>query len=156
MKAVIDIRKPLAGNDLLLEMALAVKEDHDKHHYVGNQLGSYSLTISHCTTHRSVCVNIWQHGKHVICCPNIPNTRSFSLHYGLVYDHQYGRVGFLDITNNCLIQVLDRVDSTSVLWPMFGVYYSYYSTVNMSLVVGNEISMSEGKKVLIAKSLVSF
>ncbi|XP_071085546.1 paramyosin-like isoform X1 [Haliotis cracherodii] len=152
----VSLDKPLAGNNLILEVGMCREEQRDVHHCISGEPSSCSMAVAHCTTHGGICRDTWKEGKHVLCLPDtLPNTAgsSHTLHYGVVYDDARKKIVFIDVKENKVMSTLDNVDSSQPLWPMFGVYNPEFVTVSMTLVVGSDINMREEKKALIVKAL---
>ncbi|XP_046567793.1 uncharacterized protein LOC124276175 [Haliotis rubra] len=121
----VSVDKPLSENWLILEVGVCREEQRDVHHCIGGRPYSYSMTVSHCTTHGGICRRIWKEGKYVLHLPDtLPNTAgaSHTLHYGVVYDDARKKIVFIDVKEKKVMSTLDNVDCSEPLWPMFGVY----------------------------------
>ncbi|XP_048247471.1 uncharacterized protein LOC125377578 [Haliotis rufescens] len=152
----VSLHKPLTEEALILEVCVCREEQRDVSHCINPQPSSYSLDVAYCTSHGGICRKAWKEEKRVLCLPDIlPNTAgaSHTLHYGVVYDDVRKKIVFIDVKENKVMSTLDNVDSSQPLWPMFGVYNPSLLTVNMTLVVGSDINMTEEKKAMIVKAL---
>ncbi|XP_067668091.1 E3 ubiquitin-protein ligase Midline-1-like [Haliotis asinina] len=136
----------------VLEVGVAEESQVDSMWHVCDQRRSWCVSVVSCDTHPgSLCTRLYLAGVWVKCYRNTmsdtPGTRS-TLHYGVVLDFKRGRIGFIDVDRSV---VLGRVDVTfkEDLLPIFTVGRDRHYTVNMKVVSGEKILMSDTKKSLI-------
>ncbi|XP_071084713.1 transcription intermediary factor 1-alpha-like [Haliotis cracherodii] len=156
MKCRVSLDETLTEYRRILEVGVCREEQRDVWLWLGERPGSYSMSVSHCTTHGRICRKTWKEGKNVLCLPDtLPNTAgaSHTLQYGVVYDDARKKIVFIDVKENKVISTSNNVDTSQPLWPMFGVYNPHRLTVSMTLVVGSDINMTEEKKAMIIKAL---
>ncbi|XP_046551932.1 protein PML-like [Haliotis rubra] len=152
----VSVDKPLSENWFILEVGVCREEERDLLQWIGLRPHSYCIDVSHCTTHGGICRMIGKEGTRVLCLPDtLPNTAGASrtLHYGVVCDDARKKIVFLDVKEKKVMSMLDNVDCSEPLWPMFGVYNPSLLTVSMRLVEGSDINMTEEKKTMIVKAL---
>ncbi|XP_048258265.1 uncharacterized protein LOC125383647 isoform X2 [Haliotis rufescens] len=139
-----------------LEMGVGEESQVDSGLYVRAQRRSWCVGVGSCDTHRgSICTRVWQPGERGGCYRNTmsatPGTQA-TLHYGVVLDVGRGRLAFIDIDRGILMAKLD-VEWRESLLPVFGVGPPGNFTVNMKVVSGVDITMTDSKKSLIYNAL---
>ncbi|XP_046577871.1 uncharacterized protein LOC124285653 isoform X2 [Haliotis rubra] len=141
---------------LLLEMGVIEKSQVDSEVYVCDQPRSWCVCVGSCPTHQgSLCTSVWQQGEEGECYSNTmsatPGTQA-TLHYGIVLDVGRGRLAFIDLDREVVLAKMDVEWSESLL-PMFGVGLPGVHTVNMKVISGADITMTDTKKSLIYDAL---
>ncbi|XP_046560642.1 uncharacterized protein LOC124269648 [Haliotis rubra] len=141
---------------LVLEMGVIEESQVDSEVYVCHQRRSWCVSVRSCDTHQaSLCTRVWQQGKRGECysntMSNTPGTQA-TLHYGIVLDMGRGRLAFIDLNREVVLAKVDGEWSESLL-PMFGVGPPDYYTVNMKVISGADITMTDTKKSLIYDAL---
>ncbi|XP_046552781.1 uncharacterized protein LOC124262332 isoform X2 [Haliotis rubra] len=140
----------------VLEMGVGEERQVDSGVYVCHQRRSWCVRVGICRTHRgSVCTRVCLAGKEGKCYRNTmsdsPGTQA-TLHYGVVLDVGRGRIGFIDVDRSVVLGKVD-VEFKEDLLPAFSVCAVSDFTVNMKVVSGEEILMSDIKKSLINEAL---
>ncbi|XP_046349438.2 uncharacterized protein LOC124130183 [Haliotis rufescens] len=159
METRVDLENPLTENALILEVGVCAEVEMDMSHCVQDSPRAYCMGVYHCPTHGGICRITWKEGEEERDVLHLPDTltntagASATLHYGVVYDDVREKIVFIDVKENKLVSMLDNVDSSQLLWPMFGVYNQTFVTVSMRLVVGSDIYMTEEKKAMIVVAL---
>ncbi|XP_048247035.1 protein PML-like [Haliotis rufescens] len=141
---------------LVLEMGVGEESQVENKWYICEQPRSWCVGVEGCATHRgSICTWVYQHGKWGECYRNTmshtPGTQA-TLHYGVVLDVGRGRLGFMDLDREIVLAKLD-VEWRESLLPMFSVGPPGDCTVNMKVVSGVDITMTDSKKSLIYNAL---
>ncbi|XP_071084957.1 protein PML-like [Haliotis cracherodii] len=141
---------------LVLEMGVGEESQVDSDWYVFAQRCSWCVGVRRCGRHQgSLCTRVCQQGEEGECYRNtMSDTRGTqaTLHYGVVLDVGRGRLGFIDLNREIVLAKLD-VEWRESLLPMFGVGESDDYTVNMKVVSGVDITMTDSKKSLIYNAL---
>ncbi|XP_046552780.1 uncharacterized protein LOC124262332 isoform X1 [Haliotis rubra] len=140
----------------VLEVGVGEESQVDSEGYVCYQRRSLCVSVWSCVTHRgSLCTRVYLAGEEGKCYRNTmsdtPGTQA-TLHYGVVLDVGRGRIGFIDVDRSVVLGKVD-VKFKEDLLPVFAVDPSDYFTVNMKVVSGEEILMSDIKKSLINEVL---
>ncbi|XP_071084699.1 transcription intermediary factor 1-beta-like [Haliotis cracherodii] len=141
---------------VVLEMGVGEESQVDSWWCVCGQHRSWCVCVVRCGTHGgSFCTRVYQQGKLGECYRNTmsdtPGTQA-TLHYGVVLDVGRGRLAFIDLDREIVLAKLD-VEWRESLLPMFGVGKSDDYTVNMKVVSGVDITMTDSKKSLIYNAL---
>ncbi|XP_071085659.1 E3 ubiquitin-protein ligase Midline-1-like [Haliotis cracherodii] len=141
---------------VVLEMGVGEESQMDSEWYVCVQRRSWCVRVWRCGTHQGgLCTWVCQPGKRGKCYRNTmsdtPGTQA-TLHYGVVLDVGRGRLGFIDLDREIVLAKLD-VEWRESLLPMFGVGEPDVYTVNMKVVSGMDITMTDSKKSLIYNAL---
>ncbi|XP_046546296.1 uncharacterized protein LOC124256351 [Haliotis rubra] len=157
MTAKVCLKSTLTQNDLILEIGMCREELKDKEHTIGKVPHSYSMAVSHCSTHNRICRIFWKEKRHLLCLPTeaLPNNAvaSGTLRVGIAYDHTRQKVAFIDVEASQVMTVLDEVDFRRPLLPMFGVYNPDRVSVSMGSVKVSKMEISEEKIRLILNAL---
>ncbi|XP_048244754.1 uncharacterized protein LOC125376805 [Haliotis rufescens] len=140
----------------VLEMGVGEESQVDSGLYVGEQRRSWCVYVGSCGIHRgSLCTWVCQPGERGKCYRNTmsatPGTQA-TLHYGVVLDVGRGRLAFMDLDREIVLAKLD-VEWRESLLPMFSVGLPGDCTVNMKVVSGVDITMTDSKKSLIYNAL---
>ncbi|XP_071084358.1 protein PML-like [Haliotis cracherodii] len=140
----------------VLELGVGEESQVDSGVYVFAQRRSWCVSVGSCGTHRgSICTWVCQQGERGKCYRNTmsdtPGTQA-TLHYGVVLDVGRGRLAFIDLDREIVLAKLD-VEWRESLLPMFSVGRPDHSTVNMKVVSGVDITMTDSKKSLIYNAL---
>ncbi|XP_046564335.1 uncharacterized protein LOC124273157 isoform X2 [Haliotis rubra] len=141
----------------ILEMGLCEAGRVDSEILVSYQHRTWCVRVQRCNRHGgSICTRVWRKEERGKCHQNTmshaPGTQA-TLHYGVVLDVGRGRVAFIDLDRQV---VLDKynVQFNEPLVPMFGVGSCMSGhTVSMSLISGEDINMTDTKKALIYQAL---
>ncbi|XP_046552551.1 uncharacterized protein LOC124262136 [Haliotis rubra] len=116
----------------------------------------WCVCVVRCGTHQgSLCTRVWQQGEGGKCYSNTMSTTrgtQATLHYGVVLDVGRGRLAFIDLNREVVLAKVDVEWSESLL-PMFGVGRPDDCTVNMKVISGADITMTDTKKSLIYDAL---
>ncbi|XP_067659730.1 protein PML-like [Haliotis asinina] len=144
------------GWGLVLEVGVVEESQVDSRVYVYQQRRSWCVSVGSCDTHRgSLCTRVWQQGKKGKCYSNTmsdtPGTQA-TLHYGVVLDVGRGRLAFIDLDREVVLAKVD-VEWRESLLPVFGVARPGLYTVNMKVISGTDITMTDTKKSLISDAL---
>ncbi|XP_048258266.1 transcription intermediary factor 1-beta-like [Haliotis rufescens] len=141
---------------VVLEMGVGEESQVDSGQYVREQRCSWCVCLERCLTHRgSLCTCVCQPGERGKCYRNTMSaTRGTqaTLHYGVVLDVGRGRLAFIDLDREIVLAKLD-VEWRESLLPMFSLGLPDICTVNMKLVSGVDITMTDSKKSLIYNAL---
>ncbi|XP_048246531.1 E3 ubiquitin-protein ligase TRIM56-like [Haliotis rufescens] len=140
----------------VLEMGVGEESQVDSDCYVFDQRRSWCVSVWDCLTDRgNICTRVCQQGILGECYRNTmsttPRTQA-TLHYGVVLDVGRGRLAFIDLHREIVLAKLD-VEWRESLLPMFGVGEPDVCTVNMKVVSGVDITMTDSKKSLIYNAL---
>ncbi|XP_048244732.1 uncharacterized protein LOC124128318 [Haliotis rufescens] len=140
----------------VVEMGVVEESQVDSDCYVRAQRRSWCVCVWRCVTHRgSICTRVYQQGERGECYRNTmsdtPGTQA-TLHYGVVLDVGRGRLGFIDLDREIVLAKLD-VEWRESLLPVFSVGWPGVYTVNMKVVSGVDITMTDSKKSLIYNAL---
>ncbi|XP_067659760.1 E3 ubiquitin-protein ligase TRIM45-like [Haliotis asinina] len=140
----------------VLEVGVVEESQVDSGWYVCLQRRSWCVSVGSCDTHReSLCTSVWQQGKEGKCYSNTmsdtPGTQA-TLHYGVVLDVGRGRLAFIDLDREVVLAKVD-VEWRESLLPVFSVGRSGLYTVNMKVISGADITMTDTKKSLIYDAL---
>ncbi|XP_046564152.1 uncharacterized protein LOC124272954 [Haliotis rubra] len=141
----------------VLEMGVSEAGQVDRGLWVSNQRRSWCVCVESCVGHLgSICTTVYRQGKQGECQQNTmsrtPGTQA-TFHYGLVLDVARGRLAFLDLNREIVLAKFDEM-FTEDLYPMFGVSpLPERVTVNMKLVNGEDIDITDTKKSLIHDAL---
>ncbi|XP_046566640.1 uncharacterized protein LOC124275196 [Haliotis rubra] len=140
----------------VLEVGVGEESQVDSGRFVCDQRRSWCVSVWSCDTHRgSVCTRVYLAGEQGKCYRNTmsvtPGTQA-TLHYGVVLDVGRGRIGFIDVDRSVVLGKVD-VEFKEDLLPVFAVCPISRYTVNMKVVSGEEILMSDIKKSLINEAL---
>ncbi|XP_046556385.1 uncharacterized protein LOC124265631 isoform X2 [Haliotis rubra] len=141
----------------VLEMGLCEAGQVGSKTYVSLQRRSWCVCVESCGRHGgSICTTVWREGEQGAChqntMSNTPGTQA-TLHYGVVLDVGRGRVAFIDLDRQV---VLDKcnVQFNEPLVPMFGVGAFLSGVItSMSLISGKDINMTDTKKDLIYQAM---
>ncbi|XP_048258262.1 uncharacterized protein LOC124125936 [Haliotis rufescens] len=141
---------------LVLEMGVGEESQVDSWEYVCEQRRSWCVYVGRCGIHLgSLCTSVYQQGEQGECYRNTmsdtPGTQA-TLHYGVVLDVGRGRLAFIDLVREIVLAKLD-VERRKSLLPMFSVGPPDHYTVNMKVVSGVDITMTDSKKSLIYNAL---
>ncbi|XP_046584115.1 uncharacterized protein LOC124291216 [Haliotis rubra] len=141
---------------LVLEMGVVEESQVDSTWCVCRQRRSWCVSVGSCVTHRgSLCTRVWQQGEGGKCysntMSNTPGTQA-TLHYGVVLDVGRGRLAFIYLDREVVLAKVDVEWSESLL-PMFGVGPPDRYTVDMKVISGADITMTDTKKSLIYDAL---
>ncbi|XP_046566291.1 uncharacterized protein LOC124274959, partial [Haliotis rubra] len=140
----------------VLEMGVVEESQVDSMWCVCYQHRSWCVSVERCCTHQgSLCTRVWQQGEGGKCYSNtMSDTRGTqaTLHYGVVLDVGRGRLAFIDLDREVVLAKVDVEWSESLL-PMFGVGSLDVYTVNMKVISGADITMTDTKKSLIYDAL---
>ncbi|XP_048247036.1 uncharacterized protein LOC125377491 [Haliotis rufescens] len=141
---------------VVLEMGVGEESQVDSGQYVFVQHRSWCVSVGSCGTHwGSICTSVCQQGEWEECYRNTisgtPGTQA-TLHYGVVLDVGRGRLAFIDLDKEIVLAKLD-VEWRESLLPMFSVGESGVDAVNMKVVSGVDITMTDSKKSLIYNAL---
>ncbi|XP_046343445.2 early endosome antigen 1-like [Haliotis rufescens] len=141
---------------VVLEMGVGEESQVDSGPYVCVQRRSWCVRVWRCDTRGgSFCTSVCQPGERGECYRNTMSaTRGTqaTLHYGVVLDVGRGRLAFIDLNREIVLGKLD-VEWRESLLPMFTVGRPDHSTVNMKVVSGVDITMTDSKKSLIYNAL---
>ncbi|XP_046563128.1 E3 ubiquitin-protein ligase TRIM56-like [Haliotis rubra] len=141
---------------LVLEMGVVGESQVDSERCVCYQRSSWCVSVERCDTHRGrLCTRVWQQGEEGECYSNtMSDTRGTqaTLHYGVVLDVGRGRLAFIDLDREVVLAKVDVEWSESLL-PMFGVGEPGVYKVNMKVISGADITMTDTKKSLIYDAL---
>ncbi|XP_067670118.1 uncharacterized protein [Haliotis asinina] len=141
----------------VLEVGVGKKSQVDTELYFSQHRRSWCVGVGCCDTHRGrLCSRLYLAGKQGKCHRNTmsgtPGTQA-ALNYSVVLDVWRGRIGFIDVGRSVVLGKVD-VKFMQDLLPVFSVCPTSHYTVNMKVVSGEEIHMSDTKKPLISKVLV--
>ncbi|XP_046573152.1 uncharacterized protein LOC124281164 [Haliotis rubra] len=142
---------------LVLEMGLCEAGQMDSGMYVSLQRRSWCVRVDSCYRHGwRICTRVCREGKDGECHQNTmsdtPGTQA-TLHYGVVLDVGRGRVAFIDLDRQVVLDKYD-VEFSEPLVPMFSVGTPYPGhTASMSLISGEDIDMTDTKMALIYQAL---
>ncbi|XP_046584114.1 protein PML-like isoform X2 [Haliotis rubra] len=141
---------------LVLEVGVGEESQVDSECHVFRQHRSWCVSVWSCGIHRgSICTSVWQQGEEGKCYTNtMSDTRGTqaTFHYGVVLDVGKGRLAFIDLNREVVLAKVDVEWSESLL-PMFGVGQPDAYTVNMKVISGADITMTDTKKSLIYDAL---
>ncbi|XP_046560685.1 uncharacterized protein LOC124269695 [Haliotis rubra] len=140
---------------LVLEMGVSEAGQVGRVWWVSDQRRSWCVNVESCDIHPgSVCTTVYREGERGECQQNTvfrtPGTQA-TLHYGVVLDVARGRLAFVDLNREIVLAKFDEI-FTEDLYPMFGVW-SDELTINMRLVSGEDIDITDTKKSLIHHAL---
>ncbi|XP_048247055.1 uncharacterized protein LOC124128672 isoform X2 [Haliotis rufescens] len=140
----------------VLEMGVVEESQVDSDMYVYPQRRSWCVSVRNCTRHSgSICTGVWQEGEEGKCYRNTmsatPGTQA-TLHYGVVLDVGRGRLAFIDLVRQVVLAKAN-VEFREALLPVFGVGLPFAFTVNMKLICGEQIVMTDTKRSLINEAL---
>ncbi|XP_046550992.1 uncharacterized protein LOC124260726 isoform X6 [Haliotis rubra] len=140
----------------VLEVGVGEESQVDSGWYVCLQRRSWCVSVESCATHRgSVCTRVNLAGEMGKCYRNTMSDTigtQATLHYGVVLDVGRGRIGFIDVDRSVVLGKVD-VKFKEDLLPVFAVDPMGRYTINMKVVSGEEILMSDIKKSLINEVL---
>ncbi|XP_067659745.1 protein PML-like [Haliotis asinina] len=141
---------------LVLEVGVVEESQLDSERYVCLQPRSWCVSVWSCDTHRgSLCTIVCQQGEKGMCynntMSNTPGTQA-TLHYGVVLDVGRGRLAFIDLDREVVLAKVD-VEWRESLLPVFGAGRRDLYTVNMKVISGVDIPMTDTKKSLISDAL---
>lgn len=157
MEARVGLNGTLANKDFIFEIGMCWEDYADTEHTISKLPHSYSMAVSHCSIHNRICRMFWKEERHLLCLPTetLPNTTgaNASLHIGVAYDDSRKKVVFIDVKNSQVMKVLENVDFSQPLLPMFGVYNPERVSVSMRIVTVGKMEMSKEKIKLILRSL---
>ncbi|XP_046560641.1 protein PML-like isoform X2 [Haliotis rubra] len=140
----------------VLEVGVIEESQVDSGWCVCDQPRSWCVSVVRCNTHQGrLCTRVCQLGEVGECYSNTmsatPGTQA-TLHYGVVLDVGRGRLAFIDLDREVVLAKVDVEWSESLL-PMFGVGPPDRYTVNMKVISGADITMTDTKKSLINDAL---
>ncbi|XP_067669432.1 uncharacterized protein [Haliotis asinina] len=141
----------------ILEMGLSEAGLVDSRTWICNQPRSWCVTVWRCKKHGGkICTRAYQEGDWAECVTDtmsdIPGTKA-TLCYGVVLDLERGRVAFIDLNREVVLARYD-VRFKETIFPMFGVWRrSEDFSVEMKLISGVAITMTDTKRTLICQSL---
>ncbi|XP_071085774.1 uncharacterized protein [Haliotis cracherodii] len=157
MVARVGLNRTLTNQDLIFEIGMCWEDYADTEHTISKLPHSYSMAVSHCSIHNRICRMFWKEERHLLCLPTetLPNTTGAfdSLHIGVAYDDSRKKVVFIDVKTSQVMKVLENVDFSQPLLPMFGVYNPERVSVSMRIVTVAEMHMPKEKIKLILRSL---
>ncbi|XP_046575391.1 uncharacterized protein LOC124283384 [Haliotis rubra] len=138
-------------------MGLCEAGQVDSGTYVSHQRRSWCVSVERCNRHgERICTRVYREREQGECqqntMSNTPGTQA-TLHYGVVLDVGRGRVSFIDLDRQV---VLDKynVEFSEPVVPMLCVGFpSSGVTASMSLISGEDINMTDTKKALIYQAL---
>ncbi|XP_067659727.1 E3 ubiquitin-protein ligase TRIM45-like [Haliotis asinina] len=141
---------------LVLEVGVVEESQVDSEWYVCLQRRSWCVSVESCDTHRgSLCTSVCQQGEEGKCYRNTmsdtPGTQA-TLHYGVVLDVGRGRLAFIDLDREVVLAKVD-VECREPLLPVFSVGPPDLYTVNMKVISGADITMTDTKKSVIYDAL---
>ncbi|XP_071086279.1 myosin-14-like [Haliotis cracherodii] len=140
----------------VLEMGVGEESQVDSEWYVYEQRRSWCVVVGRCDTHQgSICTRVCQPGEWGKCYSDTMSARpgtQATLHYGVVLDVARGRLGFMDLHREIVLAKLN-VEWRESLLPMFTVGLPDDYTVNMEVVSGVDITMTDSKMSLIYNAL---
>ncbi|XP_067659748.1 E3 ubiquitin-protein ligase TRIM45-like [Haliotis asinina] len=141
---------------IVLEVGVVEESQVDNEWSVSLQSRSWFVSVYSCDTHRgSLCTRVWQQGKEGKCYSNTmsdtPGTQA-TLHYGIVLDVGRRRLAFIDLDRDVVLAKVD-VEWRESLLPVFGVVPKGRYTVNMKVISGADITITDTKKSLIYDAL---
>ncbi|XP_071085183.1 protein PML-like [Haliotis cracherodii] len=144
------------GWPVLLEMGVGEESQVDSGLCVSLQRRFWCVGVGRCGRHLGgLCTWVCQPGERGECYSNTmsatPGTQA-TLHYGGVLDVGRGRLAFIDLDREIVLAKLD-VEWRESLLPMFSVGSPGDFTVNMKVVSGSDITMTDSKKSLIYNAL---
>ncbi|XP_067670273.1 E3 ubiquitin-protein ligase TRIM45-like [Haliotis asinina] len=144
------------GWPLVLEVGMVEESQLDRKMYVYLQRRSWCVSVGSCITHRgSLCTRVWPQGEEGKCYSNtMSNTlgTQATLHYGVVLDVGRGRLAFIDLDREVVLAKVD-VEWRESLLPVFAAGLPDDYTVNMKVISGADIIMTDTKKSLIYDAL---
>ncbi|XP_048247279.1 uncharacterized protein LOC124126079 isoform X2 [Haliotis rufescens] len=141
----------------LMEMGVSEAGQLDRGLLASLQCGFWCVSVGSCGRHEgSVCTRVCREEEWSECQQNTmsrtPGTQA-TFHYGVVLDVGRGRLAFIDLNRGVVLAKFDarfRED----LYPMFGVNpWPEYYTINMKLISGEDIVITDTKKSLIHDAL---
>ncbi|XP_067668851.1 uncharacterized protein [Haliotis asinina] len=140
----------------ILEVGVVEESQVDSERYICRQRRSWCVSVGSCDTHRgSLCTRVCQYGEEGKCYSNTmsdtPGTQA-TLHYGVVLDVGRGRLAFIDLDRQVVLVMVD-VEWRESLLPVFSVGPPGHYTVNMKVISGADITMTDTKKSLIYDAL---
>ncbi|XP_071119032.1 uncharacterized protein [Haliotis cracherodii] len=139
-----------------LEVSVVEKKQVDRNLWTCYQPRSWSICVVDCPQHRCICTRVYDEGWHILCSTNTMSNApctQVTLSYGVVLDVWGKRLAFIDLNNNAVLAKF-YVSFTELLYPMFGVGSRECNyTVQMKLVSGEAIEMTDTKKALIYTAL---
>ncbi|XP_046575383.1 uncharacterized protein LOC124283380 isoform X2 [Haliotis rubra] len=141
----------------ILEMGLSEAGLVDSRTWICNQPRSWCVTVWRCKKHGGkICTRAYKEGDWGDCMidtmSDIPGTKA-TLCYGVVLDVVRGRVAFIDLNRKVVLARYD-VQFKETLFPMFGVWRrSEDFSVEMTLINGVDITMTDTKRALLCQSL---
>ncbi|XP_046559511.1 uncharacterized protein LOC124268563 [Haliotis rubra] len=141
---------------LVLEMGVGEESQVDSEVYVSRHRRSWCVSVGSCVKHQgNLYTMVWQQGEEGKCYSNTmydtPGTQA-TLHHGVVLDVGEGRLAFIDLEKEVVLAKVD-VEWCESLLPMFGVGQPSRYTVNMKVISGADITMTDAKKSLIYDAL---
>ncbi|XP_067668192.1 uncharacterized protein [Haliotis asinina] len=141
---------------LVLEVGVVEESQVDSKMYVYLQRRSWCVGVWSCGTHRgSLCTSVWQQGEKGKCYSNTMFDtlgKQATLHYGVVLDVGRGRLAFIDLDREVVSAKVD-VEWRESLLPVFSAGHPDLYTVNMKVISGPDITMTDTKKSLIFDAL---
>ncbi|XP_067659725.1 transcription intermediary factor 1-alpha-like isoform X2 [Haliotis asinina] len=141
---------------LVLEVGVVEESQVDSEVFVCRQRRSWCVSVWSCDTHlESLCTRVCQQREKGKCYSNTmsdtPGTQA-TLHYGVVLDVGRGRLAFIELDREVVLAKVD-VEWRESLLPVFGVGRPGRNTVNMKVISGADITMTDTKKSLIYDAL---
>ncbi|XP_046579244.1 uncharacterized protein LOC124286846 [Haliotis rubra] len=140
----------------VLEMGVSEAGQVDTERWVSRQRRSWCVSVGSCNRHQGVCTTVYRGGEQGECQQNTMSGapgRQATLHYGVVLDVARGRLAFIDLNREIVLAKFDEM-FTEDLYPMFGVSpLPDPTTLNMKLVSGEDIDITDTKKSLIHDAL---
>ncbi|XP_048246365.1 uncharacterized protein LOC124139577 [Haliotis rufescens] len=148
------VRVVSGGEWYILEMGVVEAGQVDSGRWVSLQRRSWGVRVASCGRHgKSLCTVVWREGERGKCHQN---TMSFTrgtqatLHYGVVLDVGRDRLAFIDLNRGIVLAKFDERFRQD-LYPVLGV--SDFCTVNMELISGDNIAITDTKMSLIHDAL---
>ncbi|XP_071085522.1 uncharacterized protein [Haliotis cracherodii] len=141
----------------VLEMGVGEAGQVDSGWWVSLQRGCWCVSVGRCDRHgESICTRVYREEEPGQCQQNTmsrtPGTQA-TFHYGVVLDVVRGRLAFIDLNKGVVLARFDERFRED-LYPMFGVWpWPEYYTVNMKLISGEDIVITDTKKSLIHDAL---
>ncbi|XP_071085523.1 uncharacterized protein [Haliotis cracherodii] len=142
----------------VLDMGVSEAGQVDSGLLASLQRRSWCVSVERCGRHgRSLCTRVWREGERGECQQNtMSRTRGTqaTLHYGVVLDVGRGRLAFIDLNRGVVLAKFDERFRED-LYPMFGVWPGPEDyTINMKLISGEDIVITDTKKSLIHDALI--
>ncbi|XP_048247277.1 uncharacterized protein LOC124116940 [Haliotis rufescens] len=141
----------------VLEMGLREAGQVDSNWWTSLQPRSWDVRVGRCGRHgMSLCTTVWRDREPGECQQNTisrtPGTQA-TLHYGVVLDVGRGKLAFIDLNRGVVLAKYNETFRED-MYPMFSVgWWPEYYTINMKLISGEDIVITDTKKSLIHDAL---